>query len=138
MKNKMLFSLILILFVATGCGKKLICNSKNDIMDLDITVEYKNKEIKKMILNYNYDLSKYGDNDIEQFKKQDFCSLIETSSDTFAGAIKKCSQSVKSKNLIVNAEIDITKLSSNDITKKSKIEDVKKSFENAGSTCKIK
>lgn len=140
MKKIIVFSLTFILFLITGCNKnqKLVCDSKNDIMDLNIIVEYKNKTIDKMLLNYTYDLTKYDEKDIESFKKQDFCKLIENSSDTFAGAIKYCNQSISDKKLKVKANIDVSKLSNDDITKNSKIESVKNSFENSGSICKIK
>ena len=105
---------------------------------MKVNVKYKNNTIDQMILSYDYNLSSYDDSDIKSFEKQDFCKLIETTKDIFNGTIKECTQSIKDKRLLVNASIDVTKLSNDDLTKNSRIEDVKNSFENAGSKCEIK
>ena len=139
MKNKYLF-LIATILIISGCGKnkELICTNKNDIMQMKVTVKYKSKKIDKMYLNYEYDLSSYDEKNINNFDKQNYCELIESSSDIFNGAIKDCTQNIKDKKLNVNAQIDISKLSNDDLSKNSKIEEVKSSFESAGSNCEIR
>ena len=136
--KKIFFFLVFILL--TGCGNKQIleCDTESNNLSSNIVFNYSNDKIKSIDLKYIYNLEKYEVKDIELFKKENYCNIVNDSSDIFKDAIKNCNQNINNSELVVNAQIDISKIDKNKFDKDSNINSVKDSFEKSGANCKIK
>lgn len=134
------FIILLFLLFLTGCGKKqkLECIIDSNELTTEIVFNYNNNKINSIYLKYIYNLEKYDDKNMESFEKQNYCTIVDESSDIFKGAIKKCSQDINNKTLSVDAEININKINSNSFNKDSSINNVKNNFEQSGAFCEIK
>ena len=141
MKKYLLGGLMLsFALVLTGCGnetKTMICTMTQSGVDIELTTKFVGKKVDDMNLKYTMDLDDYPDEAIEEVKKQDFCSIVSTSTG-FNDALTGCKQDFKDKTLLITGNIDVKKLDDEDASDESTPEEAKEELEKQGYTCVIK
>ena len=137
--KKTLLTIALVLGVVlclTGCGSKpstLTCSMKVSSVDVELISHFAGKKIDNMSMTYVMDLSKYSDTMINAFEKQDFCATVKRSMSQYD--LVDCKQSIEEKKMVVTSGIDISKMSSKDLT--GSPEATKTALEKQGYTCTI-
>jgi hypothetical protein len=84
-------------------------------------------------MKYSMDLSKYSDTMINAIGKQDYCSTVQKAMSQYT--LVDCKQSIEDKKMVVTSGIDISKMSSKDLT--GSPEATKTALEKQGYTCTI-
>ena len=139
-KNKFLITFLVVFMslLLTGCGneKKLVCKNSSPNVDITFDMKYDSNKLKKFKISYSINLSSYSTKQSEEYIQQDFCSTIENTMD-FKGALKGCNQKNSGEKILVNTEVDITKVNEDKLKQYDNIDNVKNDFENAGFTCNI-
>lgn len=140
MKKKIL-SLVLVLgtvFILTGCGNKpstIVCSQKVSNINVEINAGFVGNKVKTMGLKYDMDYSNYSDTYVETVSKQDFCKTVSNAmSSQFT--LVNCKQTTNGKNIIINSDIDISKLSSSSLTGSPSA--TKAELEKQGYSCTLK
>ena len=143
MKGKriaLLSCLIALVVLVCGCGSKeskLICKQSTNGVDITFNVDFKGNMVSAMSFDYDMDLSKYNDKQIEALGEQDFCTSVKNSMTEYKDAFTDCKQKVENKNLNVSSVLDVDKIAKNVLDKMTSPEDAKKDIENKGYTCEI-
>ena len=130
----------LILFV-TGCGSKkatLVCTQTTSGVDITFNVGFKGNTITTMDFDYDMDLSKYSDTQIEAVGKQDFCTSVKNSMGSYKNAFTDCDQDITNKHLKVSSKLDVDKIAKTVLDKMTSPESAKKELETQGFKCTIK
>lgn len=130
----------LVLFV-TGCGSKeatLVCTQTTSGVDITFNVGFKGNTITTMDFDYDMDLSKYSDTQIDAIGKQDFCTSVKNSMGSYKDAFTDCKQDITDKHLKVSSVLDVDKIAKNVLDKMTSPENAKKELETEGFTCTIK
>ena len=143
MKKGIVLSLMLIVTVllATGCTKKeskLTCTQTASGVDIEFNVGFKGNVIDTMDFNYDMDLSKYSDLQINAIGKQDFCTTVKNYMSTYKEAFTDCKQSIENKHLKVDSVLDVIKIAKSYSQKLSSPKKAKAELEAEGYTCTIK
>jgi len=137
---KKILSLVLVLgavLCLAGCGNKpatLTCTQKVSTVDVELVSNFVGNKINAMSMKYEMDLSKYSDTMITSIGKQDFCSTVKRAMSQFT--LVDCKQSIENKIMVVTSGIDVSKISSKDLTGSPAA--TKKALEQQGYTCTLK
>ena len=138
--KKGIISLVLalgVLLCLTGCGNKpatLTCTQKVSTVDVELQANFIGKRVTSMNMKYTMDLSNYSDTVIAAIGKQDYCNTVAKAMSQFT--LTGCKQSVENKSLLVTSGIDISKMSSSDLTGSPSA--TKSALEAQGYTCTLK
>ena len=127
--------------LATGCSpkeSKLVCTQNTSGVDIEFNVGFKGNVIDTMDFNYDMDLSKYSDSQIEAVGKQDFCTIVKNAMSTYKDAFTDCKQDIADKHLKVNSVLDVDKIAKNMLDKMSSPDATKKELESEGYKCTVK
>lgn len=143
---KKVVSVLLVFIFAiclTGCGNKkqtLECKRNESGVDITLFTGFKGNEVVSMGINYYSNLSKYTDEEITSFEKQDFCEVVKSGMQQYKDSFKECKDKIDKtkKDLNVDIDIDVDKLAKNKSDKMSDIKSMKESFEAQGYSCTIK
>lgn len=132
------FMVLLIGLILTGCGakKELICKNSTPSVDISFNLKYESNKFKKFKISYSIDLSKYSESQKEDFLKQELCLIIENSMN-FKGAFKGCNQKQSGNKLLINTDVNISKIDSTILKDFDDINDAKTGLETKGFTCNI-
>ena len=137
---KKVLSLVLVIgavLCLAGCGNKpatLTCSQKVSTVDVELVSNFVGNKINSMSMKYEMDLSKYSDTMITTIGKQDFCSTVQKAMSQFT--LVGCKQTIENKVMTVSAGIDISKISSKDLTGSPSA--TKTALEQQGYTCTLK
>ena len=137
---KKLLSLVLVLgavLMLAGCGNKpatLTCTQKVSTVDVELTAHFTGKKVVSMDMKYAMDLSNYSDTVVAAIGKQDYCSTVQRAMSQFT--LTNCQQTVENKVMIVKSGIDLTKMSSSELTGSPAA--TKSALEAQGYTCTLK
>ena len=121
----------------TGCGNKpatLTCTQKVSTVDVELVANFAGNKINAMSMKYDMNLSAYSDTLVNTIAKQDYCKTVQNAMRQFT--LVNCQQSVENKHMIVASGIDITKISSKDLTGSPAA--TKAALEKQGYTCTLK
>ena len=138
--KKGIISLALVLgaiLCLTGCGNKpatLTCTQKVSTVDVELVANFTGNKINAMSMKYDMDLSAYSDTLVNTIAKQYYCKTVQNAMSQFT--LVGCKQSVEDKHLLVSSGIDITKISSKDLTGSPAA--TKTALEKQGYTCTLK
>lgn len=138
--KKGIISLALVLgaiFCLTGCGNKpatLTCTQKVSTVDVELVANFTGNKINAMSMKYDMDLSAYSDTLVNTIGKQDYCKTVASAMSQFT--LVGCKQSIENKHMIVASGIDITKISTKDLTGSPAA--TKTALEKQGYTCTLK
>lgn len=138
MKKVLLFStLIALLLIVTGCSnsKRVICNQKVSVVDVDMLLDFDNDVLSGMGLKYTMDLSSGTDEQIKEFESQNLCSTVQESMGTYKDAFTNCKQSLNGKKLEITADFILEKLPGYSKDKKETMEESIKQLEDQGYKC---
>ena len=133
--KKMLFGVaaLAVVFTATGCGgKKLTCTQKEDSMEAKYTLSFKNNKIST--INMKMTMSGVADQATDDMVKAMCDSFKEE--EEFKGAVTKCETKKSGKDIIVNANIDASKVKESTFSASKSYDDVKKELTDKGYSCK--
>lgn len=137
---KKVLSLALVLgavLCLTGCGNKpstLECSQKVSTVDVTLTTNFVGNKVNSMSMKYSMDLSKYSDTLVNTIGKQDYCSTVQKAMSQYT--LVDCKQSIENKIMVVTSGIDISKMSSSDLT--GSPAKTKEALEKQGYTCTLK
>ena len=155
MKKILLFSMLLLAIVLTGCGsntnnqnsggndepvlagKRLVCSQKVQTVDVNMIADFKENELTYLGLKYEMDLSGYTDVQIKAIGEQDMCSTVKKSMSSYTDAFTNCKQKLENKTLLITADFDLDKLVGADISKNTSIDVAKASLEKQNYSCTI-
>lgn len=129
-----------VILISTGCSQKeskLKCTQTASGVDINFNVSFKGRLIETMDFDYDMDLSKYSDVQIEAIGKQDFCSNVKSSMSQYKNAFTDCKQEITDKHLKVYSVLDVDKIAKNLLDKMSSAEAAKKELEKQGYKCTI-
>jgi len=137
MKKIGLFSLLFICLLLVGCSstKRVVCNQKVSVIDVDMIMDFKDDVISYMGLKYTMDLSSYSDEQINLIKEQNICDTVKQSMSAYADAFTNCKQNIDNKKLLVTADFDIDKIPGSAEGKKESMDQAIKELEAQGYTC---
>ncbi|MBR1414201.1 MAG: hypothetical protein IJ574_06040 [Bacilli bacterium] len=138
--GKIIIASLLAVFLLTGCASKeskLTCTQTTSGVDVIFIVDFKGNVIDNMDINYNMDLSKYSDAQIEAVGKQDFCSSVKNAFGSYKEAFNNCKQNIADKKLEVTADLEIEKVSDSILDKLASPEAAKEELEDEGYTCTL-
>ena len=124
-------------FCLAGCGNKpstLVCTQKVSTVEVELTANFVGNNVKAMSMKYEMDFSSYSDTLINSIGKQDFCKTVQNAMSQFT--LVNCQQSIENKHMIVASGIDITKISTADLTGSPAA--TKTALEKQGYTCTLK
>ena len=139
-KVLVVFLMLNVIVLLTGCGnkKELVCSTSSAGVTASFNMKYNSNKFESFKISYNIDLSKFTDEKASQYKNAKLCSTIAASM-SWGSAFTGCNQKLLENNKIsVNTNVDISKISDNDLDELNDIEKAKKSFESKGFECKIK
>ena len=139
-RNKLLIGVCaMVLLLSTGCGKKqtVACKIESDGMFVGLNVNYKGDDVDSMDMKYEIDLSSLSDSEVKAYEKEDLCKALKSDMDELKGGFKNCKQKVEKKKLTVTADIDVKKISKDELKKVEKPETAKKDLEKSGYKCTI-
>ena len=124
----------------TGCGnrEKVVCEQKSTSYTTQLVTEIEKDTIKGMSMKMEMDLSAYSDAQIEQVAKQDFCTLVKSYLSTYSEALENCKQDVSRKILTITSDINVNKITDQELQLNKTSKEVKEYFEKQGYTCEIK
>ena len=135
-------SIIAVVLLITGCGanqkKTLTCTQSASGVDIEFKVGFIGNLIKTIEINYDMDLSKYTDEQIEMISKQDFCEVVKNAMSDYKTAFTSCEKDIKDKHLTINSSLDINKIAKNIKQKFENPEKAKKELEEEKYTCELK
>lgn len=137
---KKVLSLALVLgavLCLAGCGNKpstLECSQKVSTVDVTLTTNFVGNKVNSMSMKYSMDLSKYSDTLVNTIGKQDYCSTVQKAMSQYT--LVDCKQSIENKIMVVTSGIDISKMSSSDLT--GSPAKTKEALEKQGYTCTLK
>lgn len=137
---KKVLSLALVLgavLCLAGCGNKpstLECSQKVSTVDVTLTTNFVGNKVNSMSMKYSMDLSKYSDTLVNTIGKQDYCSTVQKAMSQYT--LVDCKQSIENKIMVVTSGIDISKMSSSDLT--GSPSKTKEALEKQGYTCTLK
>ncbi len=131
----MVFGLLLL----AGCGKEQVlrCKATESGVDVGYNVTFKGARITKMNLTYDMNLSAYSDQQIDLLRQKDFCEVVQNAMSQYKEAFENCTQSIESKNLHVYSDLNVDKITNNELEKLSSITKSKEGLEEVGYTCTI-
>ena len=151
MRKVLLFSLVFITLLVTGCGegnnslfpkventKHLVCSQKVQTVDVEMLADFEDDVLTSLGLKYEMDLKAYTDAQIEVINKQDMCKTVKQSMSSYSNAFTNCKQSIENKVLIITADFELDKLAIGDIKKEAKIDDIKAGLEKQNYSCEVK
>ncbi len=121
----------------TGCGNKpatLTCTQKVSTVDVELVANFAGNKINAMSMKYDMNLSAYSDSLVNTIAKQDYCKTVQNAMKQFT--LVDCKQSVENKHMIVSSGIDVTKISTKDLTGSPSA--TKTALEQQGYTCILK
>lgn len=128
---------IVAILCLTGCGNRpatLTCSQKVSTVDVELKANFTGNKINAMAMKYDMNLSAYSDTLINTIAKQDYCKTVQNAMSQFT--LVGCKQSVENKHMIVSSGIDISKISSKDLTGSPAA--TKTALEKQGYTCILK
>lgn len=137
MKKVFLFSALVAVMLLTACSstKRVVCNQKVSIVDVDMFMDFKGEKLSGMGLKYTMDLSSYSDEQISELKSQNLCSNVQAAMGTYASAFTNCKQEMSGKNLIITADFILEKLPGYEEGKNEGIDKSIQELENQGYKC---
>ena len=132
-------TLLASILLLTGCGKEqtLRCTATASGVDVGFNVKFKGRIITNMDITYDMDLSQYNDVQIEAIKKQDFCAVVKKSMSQYESAFENCRQEIANKKLHVASDLDVDKVTKNELEKLSSVDSAKEGLEKVGYTCTV-
>ena len=140
--KKLLYGALTLVFalVLTGCGnrEKVVCEQKSTSYTTQLVTEVEKDTIRGMSMKMEMDLSAYSDAQMEQVAKQDFCTLVKSYLSTYSEALENCKQDVSRKILTITSDINVNKITDQELQLNKTSKEVKEYFEKQGYTCEIK
>ena len=160
MKKILLFSVLFVALLLTGCdskkdeeivtptstpsptpvpvvGKRLVCSQKVQTVDVNMIADFESETLTYLGLEYKMDLSEYSSAQIDAIKKQDMCSTVAKTMQSYTYAFTNCKQSVTNKTLLITADFDLDKLTGSDLSDKDSIDTAKSELEKQNYSCTI-
>ena len=128
------------LLIITGCSmkkSKLVCKQTASGVDITFNVGFKGNTISTMDFDYDMDLSKYTDEQINLLKEQDFCTSVKAAMSSYKDAFTDCKQDITDKHLKVSSVLDVDKVAKNILNKMTTPAKTKKELEKEGYKCTI-
>ena len=138
---KKIISLVLVIgavFCLAGCGNKpstLDCSMKVSTVDVVLTSNFVGNKINAMSLKYTMDFSSYSDTLVNTLSSKDYCATVKSAMGS-QFTLVDCEQKLVDKKMVISSGIDITKLSSKDLTGSPAA--TKTALEKQGYTCELK
>ena len=141
-KRIMIFSVIIfIVLLTTACDRNttLKCTVSTDEYDLNLIYGFDGRILKTMGLQYIIDVSAYSDKEIKLLEQQDYCNYIKLHENfiEFSEAFEKCEQKLDNKKIVIDADFDINKVPSEELSKMQSYHDAKKELESSGYKCTL-
>ena len=133
-------TVLAVVFLVTGCGKKetLTCTQKTSGVDITFNVGFNGSVITSMDFAYDMDLSSYSDTTVKYLEKRDWCSTVKSSMSEYKDAFTDCKSEIKDKKLNVSSTLDVDKVAKSALGKMKTARAAKKELEAQGYSCTIK